>query len=469
MNRRQFLAAAATPAALNAQSSKRPNVIFILADDLGWGDLGCYGNRDIRTPSLNRLAAEGTLYTQFYTSNPVCSPSRTGFMTGQYPARHRIHAHIATDEQNAQRGMPNWLDPKVPFLARALKQAGYATAHFGKWHLGNTKNAPPPSEYGFDTYRTINASPQSPTWDDHASPNFRARSTAAIVDEAIAFIEKNRSGNFYINLWTLVPHAILNPTAEQMVPYRRFAPAGGIPHQGAKQIFYASVTDLDNEIGRLMAKLKELGLERDTIVVFSSDNGPEDIHITNASHSAIGSPGPFRGRKRSLYEGGVRVPFLVRYPARVPANRIDEESVVTAVDLFPTIAKLTGVPVAADHELDGEDRSAVFTGAPVAREKPIHWEWRFNIQGYAYNRSPILSIRDGNWKLLMNPDRSRVELYDIPRDPMELTNMAEREKQIVSRLSAMALAWQRTLPPGPVDAEAGKNGWPMPRGSASRQ
>jgi len=462
LNRRQFLAAAA-PAALSAQAPKRPNVIFILADDLGWGDLGCYGNRDIQTPNLNRLASEGTLYTQFYTSNPVCSPSRTGFMTGQYPARHRIHGHIATDEQNALRGMPNWLDPKVPFLARTLKQAGYATAHFGKWHLGNTKNAPSPTEYGFDTHRTVNAKSPSPTWEDSASPNFRARSTAAIVDEAIAFIEKNRNGNFYINLWTLVPHAILNPTAEQMAPYKRFAPAGNIPHQGAKQIFYASVTDLDNEIGRLMSKLKELGLEQDTIVVFSSDNGPEDIHITNASHSAIGSPGPFRGRKRSLYEGGVRVPFLVRYPARVPAKRIDDQSVITAVDFFPTITKLAGVPAPANHAFDGEDRGNVLTGPPAPRKKPIHWEWRFNVAGYAYNRSPILSVRDGNWKLLLNPDRSRVELYDIPNDHMELTNLADKQPQVVKRLSEMALAWQKTLPPGPMDPEAGRNNWPMPK------
>src|ERR1051326_8975773 len=141
MNRRDFaLAATSALAAPQARAAARPpNIIFILADDLGWGDLGCYGNRDIKTPNLNRLAQQGTLYTQFYTNSPVCSPSRTAYMSGRYPARYRVHGHFAESEINEQRGMPNWLDPSAPFLPRVLKQAGYATAHFGKWHLGSGK------------------------------------------------------------------------------------------------------------------------------------------------------------------------------------------------------------------------------------------------------------------------------------------------------------------------------------------
>jgi len=181
MHRRQFLTTAAgAVGAFGYQGRRAPNVIFILADDLGWGDLGCYGHRDIKTPNLDRLASQGSLFTQFYVSNPVCSPSRTGFTTGHFPARHKVHGHFATPEINEARGMPNWLDPTVVTIPRILKQAGYATAHFGKWHLGNGKQAPGPEAYGFDDHRTVNSN--GPTWDEPDS-SFRARSSELIIDE----------------------------------------------------------------------------------------------------------------------------------------------------------------------------------------------------------------------------------------------------------------------------------------------
>jgi N-acetylgalactosamine-6-sulfatase len=459
MLRRQFLSAAAGAVSAFGQASRRAlNVIFILADDLGWGDLGCYGHRDIKTPNLDRMASQGSLFTQFYVANPVCSPSRTAFTTGHFPARHKIHGHFAAEDLNAARGMPNWLDPSVVTIPRILKQAGYATAHFGKWHLGGGKGAPDPSAYGFDDHRTVNSN--GPGWDER-DPHFRARSSRLIVDEGIRLIEKNRTRPFYLNLWSLVPHATLNPTDEQMKPYARFGPAG-VPHKGAMQIFYASVTDLDTQVGRLLAKLDELGLANDTLILFSSDNGPEDIHITNASHSAVGTPGPFRGRKRSLYEGGVRLPFLARLPGRIPAGRVDNESVLTSVDFLPTINALTGTHSPADWRLDGEDVSDILLGKPRPRTKPIFWEWRFRIAGDTMHRSPMLSIREGQWKLLMNPDRSRVELYDIPRDPTELNNLAGRKPEIVNRLAPKLLAWQKELPPGPLDPSAGKNDYAWP-------
>jgi N-acetylgalactosamine-6-sulfatase len=459
MNRRTFLQTAALPAL--AQGRRPPNIIFLFADDLGWGDLGCYGNPNIKTPNLDRLAGQGTLFTQFYVNSPVCSPSRTAFLTGQYPARHRVHGHFAEEEMNARRGMPNFLESAVPNLPRLLRNNGYATAHFGKWHLGSGKGAPPPESYGFDKTRTINSNGSS--WPDASSVDFRAQSTRLIADEANAFMEANRTRPFYINAWTLVPHATLNPTPEQMKAYERFGPVG-VAHRSAAEIFYASVSDLDTQAGRLMAKLDELGLTNDTIVFFSSDNGPEDIHIRNASHSGIGSPGPFRGRKRSLYEGGVRTPGIVRWPGRVPAGRVDSASVVTAVDFLPTMASLAGFATPRGHALDGEDRSKVMLGAPSARTKPIFWEWRFRIAGYHINRSPMLVMRDGDWKLLMNPDRSRVELYNIPKDPMELNNQAGVQEEMVRRMSERLLAWQKTLPPGPLDDGAGKNDYPWPRG-----
>jgi N-acetylgalactosamine-6-sulfatase len=462
LRRRDFLRAAAAalaPAAF-AQKGQPPNIIFILADDLGWGDLGCYGHPNIKTPGLDRLARQGTQFTQFYVNGSVCSPSRSAFMTGHFPARHRVHGHFADAALNEARGMPNWLDPAVVTLPKLLKQAGYASAHFGKWHLGSGPGAPGPEAYGFDDHRSINAN--GPTW-DQKDRFFRARSTQLIVDETIRFIEQNRNKPFYANVWSLLPHATLDPTEEQLTPYERFAPAGQLPHKGATQIYYASVSALDREIGRLLARLDELGLAASTLVLFSSDNGPEDIHIRNASHSGVGSSGPFRGRKRSLYEGGVRLPFLVRWPGHVPAGRVDNNSVLTAVDFLPTLSKLAAVEVPAQWKLDGEDVGDILLGRFRPRTMPILWEWRFNIAGDVLNRSPILAIREGDFKLLLNPDRSRTELYNIPRDPSELHNLAQDHPEIVERLAKQVLAWQKALPEGPVDKGAGRNDYPWPR------
>jgi N-acetylgalactosamine-6-sulfatase len=245
-------------------------------------------------------------------------------------------------------------------------------------------------------------------------------------------------------------------------PFEKQQPGPGVPWPGAAQIYHASLRDLDTQIGRLLAELDKAGLGENTLVLFSSDNGPEDIHIGNASHSAYGSPGPFRGRKRSLYEGGVREPGIVRWPGQVPAGRVEKDSIVSGVDFFPTIAKLAGA--SAPEGLDGEDVGDILRGASRPRRAPLFWEWRFNVAGYAYNRSPILSMRDGEWKLLMNPDRSRVELYRIPADPMELNNLATQQPAVAGRMEKRLLAWQKTLPPGPLDPTAGRNDWNWPGG-----
>jgi N-acetylgalactosamine-6-sulfatase len=433
-------------------------VIFILADDLGWGDLSCYGNPRMKTPHLDRLASQGMLFTQFYVNGSVCSPTRSAFLTGMYPARNRIHGHLATEASNKQRAMPNFLDPTVPNIATTLKGAGYRTGHFGKWHLGRGTGAQLPGAYGFDHHMSVSSN--ETRWEE-MGPGFRAKSSQWIVDNALEFIRSgNREQPFYAQLWMLLTHAPLAPTAEQLEPFAKQQPGPHVPWPGAQQIYNASLRNLDAEIGRLMAELEKDGLDKNTMVVFSADNGPEDIHIQNASHAAFGSPGPFRGRKRSLYEGGVRVPGIFRWPGQIPAGRVDTRSIVSGVDLFPTVAAMAGAKAPAG--IDGEDIGDILRGTSRPRKKPLHWEWRFNVAGYNYNRSPILSMRDGDWKLLMNPDRSRVELYRIVDDPMELQNVAAAHPDVVARMSTQALAWQKTLPPGPIDATAGRADWNWP-------
>jgi arylsulfatase A-like enzyme len=451
-----------------APATKPPNFIFILGDDWGWGDLGCFGHSQAKTPHLDRLAAEGTRFTQFYVNAAVCSPSRAAFLTGRFPGRLAVHSIFASPEQNRAHGVPEYLEPAVPTLPRLLQEAGYATAHFGKWHLGRGDGAPNPGAYGFVTHLSTHSS--GPTWpglgeiteQGQTAAAFQPRSTEAIVDETIRFVEEHRDRPFYIQAWLLDPHAVLNPTEEQMAPYAHLSPLG-VPHKGATTIYYSVITDADRHIGRLLARLDELGLSENTVVVFTGDNGPEDLVVRNASHSAAGSPGPFRGRKRSLYEGGVRLPLIVRWPGRVPAGRVENASVLSGVDLLPTCCALAGVSLPPDEELDGEDTSDALTGGHHQRTKPLLWEWRFGIQGHVLNKSPMLAVRQDKWKLLLNPDRSRLELYDIPADPMELTNLATQQPALVERLATQALTWRDTLPLGPVAPDAGSNAYPWPR------
>lgn len=469
-----------------ADEAGRPNFIFILTDDMGWGDAKAFGHPYVKTPNLDRLAREGARFTQFYVANPVCSPSRTAFMTGHYPARHRVHGHFAAHELNAQRSMPDWMGPKVPMLPRVLKRAGYRTAHFGKWHLGSGPGAPEPKEYGFDVYKTVNANgpqlgeeeareyfksqgqeiPANASGIEARYPYFRAKSTRMIVDETLRFIKENKGQPFYVNAWTLIPHAPLKPTPEQLAVYKDLAPDPNNPAFGKwyqeylgnaadpksqMQIFLATLTDLDTQIGRLLDGLQELGVAENTVIFFSSDNGPEDYRIGNASNAGVGSPGPHRARKRSLYEGGVRTPFLVRWPGQIAAGREEKEAVLGAVDLLPTVCALAGVQVPEGARPDGEDVSDILRGASRPRKGPLYWEWLFEVRGPDYT-PPQLAVRDGKWKLMLNPDRSRVELYDIPADPEERNNVAGANPQIVETLAEKALAWQKSLPLSPQRA-----------------
>jgi len=458
-------------------ASKRPNVIFILTDDQGWGDAHFAGHPYVKTPNLDKFAAQSTWFRQFYVAATVCSPSRAAFMTSQSPARLQVHGHFSSHEANAARSMPDWLDPQVTTLPRLLRDAGYATAHIGKWHLGGNAGAPEPAAYGFDVCKTVDSN--GPQLGDEKELYFRARSTRLMVDETIAFIRANKDRPFYANLWTLLPHASLQPTPEQLKEYESLAPKADDPAFGpwmqsylakAKdlksqmQVFCASLTDLDAQMGRLFAALDEMGLAENTLIFYSSDNGPEDYRIANASNAGVGNTGPLRARKRSMHEGGIRTFGLLRWPGHVPAGRVDETTVTSGLDLLPTICKVVGVSLPASIKPDGEDVSDIWLGASRPRTAPLFWEWLFNVQGEADGYlPPMLSVRDGDWKLFVNHEGGSAQLYRIPEDPGEHHDLSKENPEVVASLTTKAVAWAKTLPPTPVRDQAIATGQPADR------
>ncbi len=456
------------PVLVNAiePGKSKPNVIFILTDDQGWNDAHFAGHPYVKTPNLDKFAGQSTWLRQFYVASTVCSPSRCGFMTAHYPARHLIHGHFATHEQNAARHMPDWLDPKTTTLTGLLKSAGYATAHFGKWHLGHGTGAPPPQAYGIDVSKVVNGNGEQ-LGDEAREPYFRAKSTELIIDETIQFIRANKDKPFYVNAWTLVPHALLKPTPEQLAVYDGLTPHADNPAFGAwlkkyyadakdldsqMKVFCASLTDLDTQLGRLFDALDEMQLADNTLVFLSSDNGPEDYRVSNAANAGVGSTGPLRARKRSMYEGGVRTFGLVRWPGHVPAGVRDETSVTSGVDLLPTVCKLAGVELPQELELDGEDVSDIWLGQSRPRKRPLHWEWLTNVAGGKDGgyMPPMLSIRDGDWKLFVNHDGSDAQLYNIPQDIGEERDVAAQHRELVKSLSDRAIAWSKSLPASPA-------------------
>jgi len=423
----------------------KPNIILILTDDMGFGDVGRYGGHFAPTPNLDRLASEGIRFTQFYVAAPICSASRTGILTGLFPARWRITSYLQTRKGNAACEQADFLDPKAPSLARALKTAGYATGHFGKWHMGGGRdvtNAPSFEAYGFDehasTYESPDPHPDITATNWIWSPQDKVKRwdrTAFFVDKSLDFLKRHKGQPCYVNLWPDDVHTPWVPSGERLSEY----PNG--PEQQRK--FRAVLDEYDRQFGRLFAGLKELGLEKNTLVIFTSDNGPlPTFHGKRAA--------PFRGSKLSLYEGGIRMPFIVRWPGHTPAGRLDETSTVNAVDFFPTLCAIAGAKLPKNFRFDGEDVSAAWMGKPLKRRKPMFWEYGRNNKSFAYpqgrDRSPNLAVRDGRWKLLINADGSGAELYDLSKDTAERTNLVGKRPAVVERLSCSALDWRKSVP-----------------------
>ncbi len=430
------------------QRPRRPNIIFIMADDLGYADLSCFGSKTVRTPHLDALAADGKRFTQFYAASAVCSPTRASVLTGRYPLRFDVRKHFTDHEEHLPRG--------TVALPKLLKQAGYATAHVGKWHLGglNQKHIddrahsiPGPCEQGFEHYLTQLEDPpirrplgknrrlyrdggKHLVRNDRNAPPTDKHWTDVGGDEAIALVERyhRQRRPFFINLWFTVPHTPYEPAPEPHLG--RYKGAA----RGDQLLFRSMVSHMDAKIGQLVDRLKALGIYQDTLIIFTSDNGP----------AWEGNPGPWKGGKTDLHEGGIRVPMIAVWPGRIPAGTTSGTLAHTN-DVLPTCCAAAGVPLPKDLKIDGTSLLAHLTrGEPVRNRGTVFWQLDLypRIQRRMPKPEPYATeiARRGNWKLLAKGGKP-VELFDLTADPGETTSVLAQHPKLAAELAGELQAW----------------------------
>ena len=431
-------------------AKERPNIVIVLADDLGYGDLACYGHPTIRSPFIDRFASEGLRLTSCYSAAANCSPSRCGLMTGRTPYRVGIHNWIPM-------GSPMHVARSEITLATLLQKSGYATCHVGKWHLNgkfNTPHQPQPSDHGFDHW----FSTQNNALPSHRNPeNFvrngkpvgplQGYSAQLVTDEAIQWLRNIRAKQrpFFLFVCYHEPHEPIESAPE----FRRSYPDTGPrsvydPSSSSIAAHHGNVTQMDFHFGRLLKALDDDGLRDKTLVVFTSDNGPA---ITRTHPH--GSAGPLREKKGHLYEGGIRVPGIIRWPGKTKPGAVSDTA-ISGVDWLPTLCAMTGVSVPQDRVLDGTDVSAVFSGLPVRRSQPLYWQ--FNVAASA----PKVAMRQGRWKIvatltppvikpygdlrqgdqlaIKSAELDRFEIYDLEMDLAERNNVVASDSEIASKL-----------------------------------
>lgn len=454
-------------------SERKPNIVLLLADDLGYGDLGCFGQTKFRTPNLDRMAAEGVRLTQHYSGNAVCAPSRCVLMTGMHPG----HAFIRNNKSVPPEGQYPLPADSIT-LAKRLSQAGYATGGFGKWGLGPPDGHSTPARQGFDRFygylcqaKAHNYYPAY-LWSDNTkvalnNPEFSAHqklpsdadpsdpaSYAAfsgvdyapdlIAEQAREFIRANRERPFFLYYPTTVPHLALQVPDDSLAEYRsKFdnRPYVGerryLPHPEPRAAYAAMITRMDREIGQIMRLIEELGLDEDTIFIFSSDNGPLYDQLGGTDTDFFDSAGALRGRKGSLYEGGIRVPTIVRWKGRIMPGRT-ESRVSGFEDWLPTILELAAAKDLIPKGLDGHSMAPTLLGQAQPPREFLYREFP------AYDGQQ--SLRMGDWKTIrqnLMPDGGRsepnlrFELYNLADDPRESRDVAAQNPQIVQQMAEL--------------------------------
>lgn len=432
-----------------ADEVQRPNVVLIIADDLGWGDLGCYGQTKIKTPSIDRLAAEGMRFTSAYTGNAVCAPSRCCLMTGKHPG----HAHVRDNRQwkpDVQWSGQVPLPEDAVTLPKLLKQKGYATGAMGKWGLGSPENSGDPAKQGIDYFfgyycqaHAHNHYPQY-VWRNGKKVELEGNDGTAtgkiytqdlFEAEALKFVRDHKDGPFFLFLPFTVPHLALQVPEDSLAEYKgKFeeTPYRGKayqPHDTPRAAYAAMITRMDRSVGRLMDLLKELKLDGNTLVIFTSDNGAIGGYA-GTDNKFFQSNGELRGMKGSLYEGGIRAPLIARWPGHIKAGT--NSALPTANwDILPTICDATGVD--APKDIDGVGLAPTLLGKDGQKvHEFLYWEF----PGYGGQQA----VRAGKWKAVrqnLGKGPSEMELYDLEADPSEKKDRAPDQPDVVKRFAAI--------------------------------
>lgn len=436
-------------AALSAEPAPgKPNIVLIVADDLGYADVGCYGQKKIRTPHLDRLAAQGTRFTQFYAGNAVCAPSRCCLMTG----RHAGHAHVRDNREVQPEGQTPIPADSVT-IAKLLKAQGYTTAAIGKWGLGFPGSEGDPLKQGFDRFFGYNCQRHAHNYyprylwrndqkvkleGNDRGPTGKQYSHDLLEAEALGFLRDNKDRPFFLYLPFTIPHLALQVPEDSLKEYRGSwaDPAykgdkGYLPHQHPHAAYAAMVTRMDRSVGRIVELLQKLDLERNTLVLFTSDNGPASDGDGGSDSAFFESAGALRGLKGSLYEGGIRVPFIARWPGKVPAGAVSDLPAAFC-DLLPTLCEVAAAP--APKDTDGISFLPTLLGRQGQKKHPfLYWEFA----GYGGQQA----VRMGDWKGVrqqLRKGQNKMELYNLAQDVGEKNDVAARHPDIVERLARIA-------------------------------
>ncbi|MGI6242336.1 MAG: sulfatase [Prevotella sp.] len=425
--------------ALPCLSQQKPNVLIIYTDDMGIGDLSCYNGGWVSTPHIDELAKAGIKFNGYYTASPVSSPSRSGLTTGRFPSEVSITNFLNDRKSNALCEQSDYLNPAYPTMARMFRDNGYATGHFGKWHMGGGRDvddAPQIPKYGFDEYVSTWESPDpdklitASNWIWSAKDSIkRWDRTAYFVDKVLDFLKRHSSQPCFVNLW---PDDMHTP----WVPSAYYFGKGNLWEEELQ--FRQVLWEYDRQIGRLIDGLKRQGQWENTIIIFSSDNG------ALPTFNQIRSNG-LRGSKISLYEGGINMPFLICWPKVIKPHQTDNESVICSVDLLPSLCKIIGGKK-PKGTFSGEDVSECLLGKAVHhRQKPLYWDFgRNNHFGHpkkAHQRSPHLAIRMGDYKVLCDSDGTNLQMYNIKADKYETDDISMLHKHQAKSMAKEVITW----------------------------
>ena len=415
----------------SAAKNTRPNIIFILADDLGWGDLSCYGRPDYRTPNIDLLASRGTRFTDAYSASAVCTPSRCGYITGRYPARFKIGLEEPLIANNLNAG----LEADHPTIAASLKQSGYDTALIGKWHLGFRPEWGP-NAHGFDEFFGIlsgagdyflhkNGLGQPDLYENLTPVERNGYLTDLLTERAVSYVKKRRSAPFFLSLHYTAPHwPWQGPKGGETVSFtdKTIEPVK-MARGGSLKLYAEMMSSLDQGVGRVMNALKAAGLEKKTLVIFTSDNGGERFSYQ----------WPFSGEKGGLLEGGIRVPAIVWWPGIVPANRVTQQMAIT-MDWTATILAAAQTDAAHRSSLDGIDLLPVIKGTSPVSDRTFFWR--------IYDQD---AVRAGKWKFLRDGEARR--LFDLSLDQHEQADFSDQHPEVLKRLMSQFAKWNAEMLP----------------------